>query len=454
MPSLPVSVTSNFNLVTVGDSAAIETIAPVRGASPEVIRKLAALPGLRRVVTHAPVTEAQLEAICSLARVEELELSIYSGRRQGDKGMSHLGSLINLRRLNLSGAGVSDSSLPYIRSLKSLEELNLLFNYGVTDAGLRALGCLVNLRSLEVSGLGPLGLSALRNLPRFERLEVTVFDPGDGDPDLSALRGLKWLRICSVHGDGTPPLRLPQHLQRLHTDFEMMAKLDLQSARHIEWLRIDTTPSNGEEEIENGTGPSRDWEWLRSLPELKELTVTNVERGDLPAIAEITSLKGLTLRGSESCLSFLKDTDLKTLAGLRELESLSIYGSASERGMDVLRGFTRLRQLDIQALALTPEGMGAVWELRRLRSLKLRLRDPALHGSVDAILARMKALPELEELSLSASLTDSQLGALADLAKLRRLDLSRADGYTAGGLADLMNAMPNLRELTFTSCKP
>ena len=81
--------------------------------------------------------------------------------------------------------------------------------------------------------------------------------------------------------------------------------------------------------------------------------------------------------------------------------------------------------------------------------MKLDLSGEPLEDSADRVLANIKSLSKLEELSLEGRLTDVGLRNLMSLRSLRRLDLGSSDGHTDAGLKLLMDAMPNLEELTF-----
>jgi hypothetical protein len=118
---------------------------------------------------------------------------------------------------------------------------------------------------------------------------------------------------------------------------------------------------------------------------------------------------------------------------------------------------------------VTDKGLGYVWELSQLCALNLVVNDAAkitgksLTGlsdlkalrkltlvlprgvPVDDVLARVKALEELEELAVAGPLTDVGLKNLEALKKLRILDLTDNTGYTDDALASLMSSLPNLQ---------
>ena len=59
----------------------------------------------------------------------------------------------------------------------------------------------------------------------------------------------------------------------------------------------------------------------------------------------------------------------------------------------------------------------------------------------------MKTLSDLVELNLGNVVTDREFKSLAELKKLRRLDLTKSAGFTDAGLATLMSKSPKLQSL-------
>ena len=104
--------------------------------------------------------------------------------------------------------------------------------------------------------------------------------------------------------------------------------------------------------------------------------------------------------------------------------------------------------------AVTSKTLAGISELKHLRvpwifTLSAIASTPFLH---DTVAPRMKAMSDLEELSLSFVVRlkgepDEGLRNLAALKNLRTLDLGSVEGYTDEGLASLIRALPNLRLL-------
>ena len=427
------------------------------------------------------LTEEGFEALSTLRELEDLDLGYARDRPMGDAGLIHLAKLRNLRRLDLEGVDLTGSSMKYIKPLKGLEELNLQRNPKITDAGLPELKGLMNLRELrlgdsskitdagvvqlrslrnlrfvELYRIGPTGLAALKDLPHLDHLKIGSYDPGPGEPDLSVLRGLKWLEIMHVSGQDSRRAILPPGLRRLDVPYSTAARLDLGSAKRMDQVAVHLgrLPSDYDK--------PRDLKWLSSLPELRELTLFGSFESDVKAVAGLTSLRRLNLTGN-ACLPTIGDEGMRSLAGLSNLESLTLedyYGGGIKElevnaGMDVLPKLRNLRRLELRGLpAVTTPALANIWELKELRVLELHISGERLDEPLHDGLAGINALSELEELSLPLTvrlrLTDDGLKNLASLKKLRRLDLGSIEGYTDDALASLMRALPDLQVLKRT----
>src|SRR5882724_6972841 len=101
--------------------------------------------------------------------------------------------------LDLFGSQVKDSGLQDLAGLKSLQALNLRFNF-ISDAGLKELAELKNLQTLNlgftlVGDAGMKELAGLKNLQSLELYKTVVTDAG-----LKELAELKNLQILDVSG--------------------------------------------------------------------------------------------------------------------------------------------------------------------------------------------------------------------------------------------------------------
>lgn len=155
------------------------------------------------------------------------------------------------------------------------------------------------------------------------------------------------------------------------------------------------------------------------------------------------------LRKLELTYCSLTETGLENLAGLNQLESLSLQGSLgnspgdhADFALDCLKGLTQLQELNISCNdAVTDVGLKHLQGLTQLRKLNL-----GCTRITDAGLKYVKGMTELRELKVDCvKITDAGLGRLKELGKLEELDFGDSN-ITDVGLEQL-RAFPNLRTL-------
>jgi Leucine-rich repeat (LRR) protein len=119
------------------------------------------------------ITDAGLRQLGHLTRLRRLDLF---GARVSDSGLPYLLVLRHsLRELDICGGGLTDAGMPAIAALTLLERLNLSQNWRVTDESVPHLCTLRQLRSLSLSGTGITGAGVLLFAvapPRLEALAV------------------------------------------------------------------------------------------------------------------------------------------------------------------------------------------------------------------------------------------------------------------------------------------
>lgn len=123
------------------------------------------------------------------------------------------------------------------------------------------------------------------------------------------------------------------------------------------------------------------------------------------------------------------DDDLATLGDVPNLVHLELPRAAvSDRGVDGLRGATRLQVLVLGETTTSNDGLAVIAELAELRRVNLARTD-----ADDAGLARLATLPRLESLRIGGPhLTDAGLASLAAAKSLRHLILRNAPITDAG----------------------
>ncbi len=140
-----------------------------------------------------------------------LELNLYYAEQITDEGMAAVKGWKKLKRLNLRGTKITDTTLEHLANVTTLESLDIGFAQ-ITDVGLDRLTPLLNLKELAISGnkLTDVGLQSLRQLSGLTSLSLGGSQRTDsglwsisltelGLDAISTLKDLRELRL-----DGMP----------------------------------------------------------------------------------------------------------------------------------------------------------------------------------------------------------------------------------------------------------
>jgi hypothetical protein len=145
--------------------------------------------GLRLTVNLAsrPLADHALQRLKGLTHLDVLWLAGI-GDPPGpntDDGLLFLGELASLRKLSVSGRGITDGGLHHLSKLEHLEFLGL-FETSVTGNGLRELKSLEKLRVVDLrrSPVNDEGLLQIAGLPALRELWLS----SDGNDDLTSER--------------------------------------------------------------------------------------------------------------------------------------------------------------------------------------------------------------------------------------------------------------------------
>jgi Leucine-rich repeat (LRR) protein len=186
------------------DAAGRVTGAGLRGTwvTDTDLRKVARLPHLTHLdlsLTH--ITDQGMQELKGLTGIVDLNLRF--AEYVTDEGLAAIKGWRKLRRLNLHGTKISDTSLEHIAGITTLESLDI-GSAMITDVGLERLSTLTNLKELTMGGneLGDAGLQALRQLPGLTYLDLAgrqgtdsnVWTLSMSDTGLEAILTLKELR--------------------------------------------------------------------------------------------------------------------------------------------------------------------------------------------------------------------------------------------------------------------
>ncbi len=136
------------------------------------LSQLAALPYLTHLdLSQTRITDLGLQQLKSAPGI--VELNLYYAEQITDEGMAAVKGWKKLRRINLRGTKVTDTTLEHLANVMTLESIDAGFAQ-ITDVGLDRLTPLVNLKELVVGGnkLTDMGLQALRQLPSLTHLSL------------------------------------------------------------------------------------------------------------------------------------------------------------------------------------------------------------------------------------------------------------------------------------------
>ncbi len=129
----------------------LQTFWPETSDQPRVVTAAALAnhcPDLRDLMLQGPgITDAELVSLGSLTQLRKLNLSM---TKVTGTGLVYLARLKHLAELQLVFADLADADLPPLAGLSSLQTLDLRGNSAITDQGLRALAACQTLQFLQV----------------------------------------------------------------------------------------------------------------------------------------------------------------------------------------------------------------------------------------------------------------------------------------------------------------
>lgn len=239
------------------------------------LRKLAQYPKLTDLdLSITRITDQGMQELKDLPGIVDLNLRF--SEYVTDEGLAAVKEWKHLKRLNVHGTKISDTTLEHVSGITTLESLNVGSSM-VTDVGLERLSSLPNLKELSIGGneLGDAGLQALRLLPGLTYLDMNgrqgtdsnVWTISMSDRGLEAMLTLTELRElrfgCTTLGVGREGRR-----------FATVNMMNVTS-RWLEQMKA-----------------------LKKLESLKLQGCENVNDESMKVLAEFPSLKEVDLKGS------------------------------------------------------------------------------------------------------------------------------------------------------------
>src|SRR3954447_26934034 len=137
------------------------------------LRKLMLLPDLSYLdLSLTRITDQGMQELRNLPGI--VELNLHFAEYVTDEGLAAIKGWKRLKRLNVHGTKISDTTLEHISGITTLEAVNV-GSAMIADVGLERLTTLPNLKELTMGGneLGDAGLQALRQMPGLTYLDLT-----------------------------------------------------------------------------------------------------------------------------------------------------------------------------------------------------------------------------------------------------------------------------------------
>ena len=231
----------------------------------------------------------------------------------------HVGHITTLESLNFISTKFNDEWMPHIAKLTRLKTLRFINNGKLTDAGMAQLAGLKDLESFYFVGTAITG-RAYAQFDGFTKL-VKVSHRGSSIDD----EGLK--ALC----DHLPNL---EYISLAHAKFTDAGAPNLAKLTKLKGLDIGSSKATPE-----------------ALVHIAKLPLAFLELGDnfgsaacIPVIKEIATLRRVTMTN----ITKITDAELKTIAGLTQLESLELDDvPLPDERLSVLKDFAFLKVLKL-----------------------------------------------------------------------------------------------------------
>jgi|GEM_PF-3551576 len=321
--------------------------------------------------------------------------------------------LYGLSALNIyTSVQFSEVNLFALQSLRELSLANLSREPN--------LGGIVNipfLESLHVGGSGIVSLDGLDRLPHLHTLSLE----GTGIETLSALASYRNIKTLSLKNNkaltGLSSLEMMDHLEGLHIE-----RQDVLDFRFLEKMHVL-------KELSLVNTAVKDIYFLSQLGTLESLTI--LRNSDLKTVAGIGALTGLR-RLSITANEFKMDG----VGEIRNLTALEWLRLDTPTSVSMISGLTALRTLELSSLAML-DSLSPVTGLVNLETFRV---DSSLggHGSFENSFAPLASLPKLTHVSITGwDLYESK--ALFGMKALEYLDLTGCRLAFGAGLGGLTN---------------
>jgi internalin A len=241
--------------------------------------KLASQSELKKLdLSMTRVSDQGLLLLKPLVGLEELNLRY--AELITDEGMSAVKGWKHLRKIDLRGTKVTDTTVGYLGALTTLESIDLGFAQ-ISDNGIELLTNLPHLKELTLGGnkLTDTGIQALRLMPTLEYLDLSGPQRTDSglwsvsltESGVASVATLTQLRELRIGGSNVTALSLEQ----LKKGLPKLERLSLQRSKRI---------------------TDEAWNILRDWKSLKEIDLKDTKVSDAAIQQLKTALPGCVVR--------------------------------------------------------------------------------------------------------------------------------------------------------------
>jgi Leucine-rich repeat (LRR) protein len=407
----------------VGRSARLESQQKAFGAIGDAHGIVARASDGTAIVTFRESSIPPDAALPILAQIGPVSALSLSGTSVTDAALSALPELTNLKILDLASTDISDAGVRSIVRMTSLQDLSLADTL-ISEASLLMLPSLPNLRSLNLSRTRVSSPEVALLRTRMPRATITYIPDvflealsasgGDLDVALAAANGSRTSGTLSFHKSEISNAAL-----RALGDYETVTLAYCRNLTNDTLRTLARRPKLRRLRLESNSQMTD-----QGIEHLRTSNVTHLDLEDLA----------------------ITDRSLASLSQLASLEALRISSVSQEitdAGVASLPALRSLKQFALEWGSMI--GPSSVQTLAKIPTLEaIALIGANVPGDAYAALAD---LPRLRVLDISGSdkVTDDHIGALNRLTRLEQLNVTGTD-ISAAGRTRLRSANPRLRD--------
>jgi len=386
-----------------------------------------------------------------LAELENLEELALDGKRITDNGLKHLANLPKLHYLFLQRK-FTDDGMQYLKDIPNLKTLNVYSSEKLTDEGLKSISEIKQLEILGVHWIDQItdeGIAHLVNMPNLKKLDIGHAKLTDkGCEILKQIKTLEYLHLPNIGltDEGLAHICELENLKHLWSSGWSNSPLTDKTLENVGKLeKLEELCIGGTGFTDNG---------LKNITGLKNLTLfwlfcaPELTNKGLEEIGKLKNLKHLSLPRKTK----ITIAGLKNLNTLIKLENLDIHSARQDNAVMDISRLTNLEDLTItlnrtrtERDKFTDKDLACLANLKKLR--RLQLCSP---GIGDEGLKHLSELTNLDFLNISDSeITDEGLKYCSNMNRLWRL-IIRGGHFTEKSFNHLVN-LKNIRSLELTT---